>query len=181
MSHSPEHAIREWLRDFRATWHPAGTEPSRMRAETVRFVKHRDAPGGQIWYITCDGDGGSRGTERWAWTVAASPDDEGKWSAHGVSGGGGSGDPVRRGRPWANLGGNWGSNGFRAGGTVADGGAGITRVRMTDASGRTFEDTVDNSVVLFASDEAVRMPMRVELIDDAGVVVDTDEWGFVDE
>jgi hypothetical protein len=152
-----------------------------MRAETVRFVKHKDAPGGQLWYITCDGDGGPRGTERWAWTVAASPDDEGKWSAHGVSGGGGIGDPVRRGRPWANLGGNWGSNGFRAGGTVADGGAGITRVRMTDASGRTFEDTVDNSVVLFASDEAVRMPMRVELIDDAGVVVDTDEWGFVDE
>jgi hypothetical protein len=52
---------------------------------------------------------------------------------------------------------------------------------MTDASGRTFEDTVDNSVVLFTSDEAVHMPMRVELIDEAGVVVETDEWGFVDE
>lgn len=181
MSHSAEHAIREWLRDFLATWHPAGTEPSRMRAETVRFVKHRDAPGGELWYITCDADGGSRGTERWAWTVEISHDDEGRWNAHGVSGGGGSGDPVRRGRPWANLGGSWGSNGFRAGGTVEDAGASITRVRMTDVGGRTFEDTVDNSVVLFASDEAVHMPMRVELIDEAGLVVDTDEWGFVDE
>jgi hypothetical protein len=46
VSHSPEHAIREWLSDFRATWRPAGTEPSRMRAETVRFVKQREAPGG---------------------------------------------------------------------------------------------------------------------------------------
>jgi hypothetical protein len=58
-----------------------------MRAGTVRFVKQREAPGGQLWYITCDGDGGSRGTERWAWTVAASPDNEGKWSTHSVSGG----------------------------------------------------------------------------------------------
>jgi hypothetical protein len=152
-----------------------------MRAETVRFVKHREAPGAELWYVTWDADGGSRGTERWSWTVEASRDTEGTWRAHGVSGGGGSGEPVHPGRPWANLGGNWGSNGFRAGGAVEDEGRRITRVRMTDVAGRTFEDTVDNSVVLFASDEAVQMPMRVELIDEAGVVVDTDEWGFADE
>jgi hypothetical protein len=181
VSHSAEHAIREWLRDFRATWHPAGTELSRMRAETVRLVKHRDMPDGELWFITCDADGGFRGTEHWSWTVEASPDNQGEWRAQGVSGGGGSGKPAHRDRPWANLGGNWGSDGFRAGGTVEDAGASITRVRMTDASGRTFEDAVANSVVLFTSDEAVHMPMRVELIDEAGLVVDTDEWGFVDE
>jgi hypothetical protein len=45
---------------------------------------------------------------------------------------GGSGGPLLRGRPWANLGGNWGRDGFRAGGTVEDAGAGVARVRLTD-------------------------------------------------
>lgn len=46
---------------------------------------------------------------------------------------------------------------------------------MTDAAGRAFEDMVANSVVLFAPDGAIHMPMRVELIDEAGLVVDTDD------
>jgi hypothetical protein len=54
-------------------------------------------------------------------------------------------------------------------------------VRLTDVDGRAFEDTVENGVVLFSSDEPVAMPMRLELIDSDGRVVDTDEWGFVDE
>lgn len=179
MSHSPEHAIREWLAQFTGTWHPPGTEPSRMRPDTVRFVKRKDAPPGQIWYIACDADGGSRGPEQWHWTVVTSRDDQGRWSAHGASGG--SGGPCLRGRPWGNLGGNWGRNGFRAGGTVEDAGAGIARVRLTDLEGRTFEDAVENGIVLFSSDQPVAMPMRLELIDVEGRVVDTGEWGFVDE
>jgi hypothetical protein len=42
-----------------------------------------------------------------------------------------------------------GQRGLRAGGTVEDAGAEITRVRLTDVEGRTFEDTVENGVVLF--------------------------------
>lgn len=34
----------QWLAEFSATWHPAGVEPSRMRPDTVHFVKHTDAP-----------------------------------------------------------------------------------------------------------------------------------------
>lgn len=64
---------------------------------------------------------------------------------------------------------------------VEEAGAGIARVRLTDVEGRAFEDTVENGVVLFFSDEPVVMPMRLELIDVEGRVVDTDEWGFVDE
>jgi hypothetical protein len=40
---------------------------------------------------------------------------------------------------------------------------------------------VEDGVVLFSSDEPVAMPMRLELIGSDGRVVDTDEWGFVDE
>jgi hypothetical protein len=179
MSHTPKHAIREWLGGFSATWHPPGAEPSRMRPETVRVVKRRYEPPGQISYITCDADGSSRGTERWRWTVLAFRDHQGRLTAHGVSGG--SGEPCRRGRPCADLGGNWGRNGFRAGGTIEDAEAGVARVRLTDLEGHIFEDPVENDVVLFSSDEPVAMPMRLELIDSGGRVVDTDEWGFVDE
>jgi hypothetical protein len=46
MSHTPEHAIRDWLANFRGTWYPPGSEASRMLPETVRFVKNRDLPPG---------------------------------------------------------------------------------------------------------------------------------------
>ena len=101
-----------------------------MQAETVRFVKHRDVPRRQMWYVTCDADGGSRGNEHWRWTVETSLDEQGQWVANGVSGG--SGPVPRCGRPWADLGGNWGPAGFRAGGTVEDAGTGIARVRLTE-------------------------------------------------
>jgi hypothetical protein len=84
-------------------------------------------------------------------------------------------------RPSADLGGNWGQRGLRAGGTVEDAGAEITSVRLTDVEGRTFEDTVENGVVLFSSDELVTMPMRLDLIDAEGRIVHTEEWGFADE
>lgn len=179
MSHTARHAIREWLTGFRATWLGPDAETSVMRPDTVRFVKWRRLPPGQIWYVTCDADGGHRGSEHWSWTVVVTPEGPARWRANSVAGG--SGGPLLRGRPWANLGGNWGRDGFRAGGTVEDAGAGVARVRLTDVEGRTFEDTVENGVVLLFSDGPVTMPMRLDLIDAAGGVVDTDEWGFVDE
>jgi hypothetical protein len=179
VSHTPRHAIREWLAGLRGTWYPPGTEPSRMLPDTVRFLRCRDLPPRQMWYVTCEADAGSRGAERWSWTVEALRDDQGRWSANGINGS--SGGPCILGRPWANLGGNWGSRGFRAGGTVEDAGAGVMRVRLTDRGGRMFEDTVENGVVLFSSEEPVAMPMHLELIDAEGRVIDADEWGFVDE
>jgi hypothetical protein len=150
-----------------------------MLPDTVRFLKKREAPPRQLWYVTFDADGGWRGEEHWQWTVLVTEEERGQWSAHGVAGG--SGDPPVCGSPWANLGGNWGREGFCAGGTVEDAGKGVARVRLTDAEGRAFEDTVDDGVVLFISDEPVAMPMRVHLYDAGGRVVGTDEWGFSDE
>jgi hypothetical protein len=54
-------------------------------------------------------------------------------------------------------------------------------VRLTDIEGRTFEDIVQDGVVLFSSDEPVTMPMRLGLIDAEGRIVHTEEWGFADE
>jgi hypothetical protein len=79
------------------------------------------------------------------------------------------------------LGGNWGLDGFRAGGTVENAGEEVSHVRLTDSEGKTFEDTVDDDVVLFMSNEPVAMPMHFDLLDAGANVIATDEWGFVDE
>jgi hypothetical protein len=152
--------------------------PFRFLPDTVQFVKKKEAPPRQICYVTFATDRGWRGIVHWGWTVLATQEEPGRWSAHGVAGG--SGDPPVLGHPWANIGGNWGRQGFRAGGTVEDAGKGVARVRLTDADGRTFEDTVDDGVVLFLSDEPVAMPMRVDLLDASGRVVGSEEWGFRD-
>jgi hypothetical protein len=57
----------------------------------------------------------------------------------------------------------------------------VVRVCLTDAEGRTFDDTVDNGVVLFMWEEPVAMPMQVELYDGDGRAVATEEWGFSDQ
>lgn len=180
MSHTPEHAVRGWLAGANLRG-PEGPLLFRALPDTVRFLKKREVPHRQLWYVTCDADGGPRGTERWHRTVLVSHEEPDRWSAHGVAGGGGVGDLPARGFPWANLGGNWGRQGFRAGGTVEDAGKTVSRVRLTDSEGSTFQDTVDDGVVLFMSDEPVAMPMRVDLFDVDGRVVAVDEWGFVDE
>lgn len=178
MSRTAEDAIRESLTTLRAELlrTEEGSLPLRMRADAVRFVKKRGSPTHQLWYVTCEGEGGPDGKTQWHWTMLARREKLGSWSAQGVAGG--SGDPPVLGHAWANLGGNWGSHGFLAGGTVEDAGKTVVRVLLIDAEGRMFEDTVDDGVVLFMSEEPVAMPMRVELHDSAGRVVATDEWGF---
>lgn len=181
MSHTPEHAIREWLAHPNLKDPEGRPLPFRVSPDTVRFVKQRGEPDRQLQYVTHDADGGPSGIAHWHWIVLVSQEEPGRWSAYGVAGGGGAGDLLARGFPWANLGGNWGPQGFRAGGTIEDPGNGISHVRLTDSEGRTFEDTVDDGVVLFMSDEPVARPMRVDLLDPEGRVVATDEWGFAAE
>jgi hypothetical protein len=181
MSQTPEDAIREWLADPGLKGPEGAPLHFRVPANTIRFVKSRGGSDRQIWYVMCDADGGPRGTESWHWTVVASRGASGSWSVHGVAGGGGVGALPQRRFPWVNLGGNWGHDGFRAGGTIEDAGENVSRVRLTDPKGRPFEDTVDDGVVLFMSEEPVSMPMRVELLDTHGDVVASDEWGFLDE
>jgi hypothetical protein len=203
VSHTAEHAIREWLtsisgrpprirpfwpfrlkkrRPTPRIWQGPGPLPYRVLQDTVRFAKKKEAPPRQLSWVAYDADGGWRGVGHWRWTVLATQEEPRQWIAHGVAGGGGGkSDLPTKGRPWADLGGNWGRDGLRAGGTVEHAGKGVARVRLTDVEGRTFEDTVDDGIVLFLSDEPVAMPMRVDLYDAESHVVGTDEWGFVHE
>jgi hypothetical protein len=179
MSHTSRHAIRDWLAglEIRPLNDPMVV---RMRPDTLRFVKMTEERPHQLWYVTCDADDGKGETVHWHWTVLATRE-VGQWTAHGVAGDGSERGLPERGHPWANLGGGWGSDGFRAGGTVEDAGKGIVLVRLRDREGRVFEDTVDQGIVLFLSNDPVVMPMRVELLDSRAVVVGGHDWGFADE
>lgn len=181
MPNTPQQAIREHLASIRLPdLAQAGAHlPVRMQPDTTRFVKMIEASGRQLRYVTCEADSGPAGQRHWRWMVLVTEEETGRWTASSVAGG--SGYPPELGYPRADLGGSWGHQGFVAGGTIEDPGKLVTRVRLTDAAGRTFEDAVDKGVVLFFSSEPVAMPMRVDLHDNNGLVVASDGWGFPDE
>ena len=112
MSHTPEDAIHEWLARPDLNGPEGRPVPFRVLADTIRVVKKRGPPHLQLWYVTYNADGESRGTQHWQWTVLVSYDDPDQWSAYGVAGNGGVGDLPARGFPWANLGGSWGTQRF---------------------------------------------------------------------
>jgi hypothetical protein len=180
VSHSPEHAIQEWLADPGLKETSGEAIPFRVLAETISPLKRRASASRQLWYVTCEAEDQDGQRQPWHWIVETSLGEFGRWKAHGVAGGSGS-DLPRKGFPWANLGGGWGRTGLLAGGTVEDAGNDVRRVRLTDAKGNAMEDAVDDGIVLFISDEPVAMPMRVDLYDAAGHVVATHDWGFVEE
>lgn len=147
----------------------------RMHSSTARFIKRRNAPLHELWYITCDGEDDAGTLMHWEWTVLTTKEGTGGWSASGVAGGSGEGPEL--GFPWVNLGGYWGMEGLRAGGMVEDAGHGVRTVRLTDSGGRVFEDSVENGAALFLSDQPVESPMTIELFDSNDLLVASDGWG----
>ena len=79
----------------------------------------------------------------------------------------------RRAYAWANLAGGWKDNLLWAGGRVLDNGLNVVRVSLISNNGIALEDTVQDSLVLFVSDQWVQRPLRVELYDPSGNLVGT--------
>jgi hypothetical protein len=132
------------------------------KAETMQFIKERHAPGRKLLFVTYEDDGGR--TMHMACLLMQN--EQGEWRFAGGAGGGGRG-PVRS-YPWANLGGGGWPNQFYAGGYVIDNGLDVVRVRLTAANGTVLEDSVDDGVVLFVTDQPVELPLQAELYDRTG-------------
>jgi hypothetical protein len=66
-----------------------------------------------------------------------------------------------------------------AGGHVIDNGLDVARVRLTGSNGQVLEDTVDDGLVLFVTDQKVRVPVQIELYNRSGEVVGKHIWGRV--
>jgi hypothetical protein len=89
--------------------------------------------------------------------------------------GGGDHDPPRD-HPWINFG-AWGwPRSFCGGGRVIGTDSELAaRARLQFADGTTLEDTVDVGVVLFLTDDPIRLPATVAITDLAGSVLATYE------
>src|SRR5581483_2583496 len=122
------------------------------KAETVRFVKERSLPRRQVHFVTFKDE-----EEReMHFACSVTQDEQGEWKFRGSAGGGGGGKIVRE-QPWANLAGSWPYD-FYAGGYVIDNGLDVVRVRLTASNGVVMEDSVDDGIVLFLSDQMVEVP-----------------------
>jgi hypothetical protein len=104
---------------------------------------------------------------RGLWEVV--PVSGGGWETRGVSGGAGR-EPAWE-RPTLNLGGGGWPDRFSAGGTVIGAGAEITHVQLRFANGVVLEDTVEDGVVVFLTDEHVETPATAVLLDRGGAEV----------
>ena len=135
---------------------------------TIRFLKERSIPGRQIHAVAFESLMDGRRFNA-LWTVQLIQDDSGNWQMRGGSGGGDDG-PIRE-HPWANLGGGGSPDEFCMGGRVIDNGLAIARVRLVTGNGLTPEDSVDDGLVLFLTDQRVELPIHTELYDRPGVPV----------
>lgn len=136
-------------------------------ASTICFLKDRSIPRRRVYAVLFETEGG----QRMCWTGHVTQDDTGVWHMTGGAGGGDERGPARD-QPWANLGGGDGDSDFYAGGTVLSMiGRDVARVRLRAANGTIMEDTVDDGVVLFITDQPVELPLHAELYDQAGTLV----------
>lgn len=137
-------------------------------ASTVRFVKERRIGAKQLHAVAFRTvDGQSR-----AFVIGTEQDKTGAWHVSGMAGGGGN-DPHRE-RPWVNLAG-WGwPAAFYGGGKVSGKGCeAANRVRLRFKNGVELEDTIDDGLVLFIADRAVNPPAAVDILDSAGLVIES--------
>jgi hypothetical protein len=101
MNDALERAIKEWV-EFVELPVVDNSETIRLSSESVTIHRVTDFESEWLWYITCDSlshleQGG------WAWVGVTTTSGPGRWSAHGIAGGGGH--PLLKGTPWVNLGG----------------------------------------------------------------------------
>ncbi len=135
---------------------------------TLRFLKERCIAGRQVHFVLFEDKKG----QKMHFTCYVEQDIGGNWQFRGAAGDGITGTPgpvVEQG--WANLGGGGMPDHFYAGGYVADHGLDVTHVRLIAKNGVVVEDTVEDGIVLFLTDQPVALPIEAEIYDRSGKLV----------
>jgi hypothetical protein len=139
------------------------------RASTVRFLQERSLPGRQLYVVMFENEEGQQ--EQWFQCVLQDMPDH--WRNAGGANIGKGEEMPKRDYPWVNLAGGWRRDLFWAGGRVLDNGLNVVRVRLISEDRIVLEDTVQDGLVLFVTDQWVQRPLQVELYDRSGNLVGT--------
>jgi hypothetical protein len=149
---------------------------------TVRFLKEKAIPGWQLYYVAFEEFDGHKHT----YVVLLAQRKDGVWRPKSFGSATEAHDIVTQlgikvhDHPLLFLSGGWSSDGnvikeheFTAHGEVIDNGFEVTKVRLVSKDGESFEDTVQDGLVLFASiqDHEVKWPMQAELYNKDGKLV----------
>ena len=136
------------------------------RADTIRFVRERFVDDRGVVAVEYDDED----DRSWFMIFGITRTDADGWQLTGA--GGGSRFEPESSMPWANLACWWNDHGASAGGRVH--GAGVRKVRLVAADGKTAEDDIGASgIALLIADGPFTQPWTVELYDAAGELVRT--------
>lgn len=137
------------------------------KAETIRFLKMREIPGRQLYAVTFENEE----DQDQLFICYLVQDKCGRWQFRGGAGGSHMQGLVRN-DSQANSGANSHPDDFYAGGYVADPSLEIECVRLVANNGLVLEDTVQEGVVLFVTEQSVSAPLQAEFYDRLGTLVD---------
>ncbi|HLI09772.1 MAG TPA: hypothetical protein VKV40_24645 [Ktedonobacteraceae bacterium] len=152
-------------------WRAITRAPGGMgaRVSTIQFLQQRSISDRQLHLVEFEDEEGR--LDSWLCSVLLEPD--GHWRYSGGANVSRAETMPKREHPWANLAGGWNVNLFWAGGRVLDNGLNVVRVRLVAEDGTVLEDTVQDGIVMFISNETLSIPVRVELYDDSATLVGT--------
>lgn len=143
-------------------------EPT-AKVVTVHFFQERSLPHRQVHKVAFENETG----QQEHWLCFLMQDEQGRWHVQAAANIAEVKDSPIRNYPWANLAGGGKVDEFWAGGYVIDNGLGVERVRLIAENGSVLEDTPQEGLVLFVTNQKVRMPLQVELYDHSENLVGT--------
>ena len=154
----------QFLRTFLSASNASGVKAD---PPTIQLLRERSIPGHQLYAVTFRDVVGQPHSGH----CVIEQDKAGDWRVSGGSWSKSTQLPERA-YPWISLSGGGGfGHAFYACGNVHAQGRTITRVRLVSKNGVELEDTVEDGLVLFLTDQAIVLPVQVELYDDTNTLV----------
>jgi len=155
-----------------------------VNMETVQFLREKIISGWQMHYVSFEETDGEKHSMIWILKQS----ENGEWMSKSSSSTGNVREGVEkyfapvRDHPLLSLGGGVNSTYTKdsvsqyeliAHGEIIDNGFNVTRVRLVSKDGQVFEDTVQDSLVLFAAtqEQEIQLPMQAELYNSKGELV----------
>jgi hypothetical protein len=163
-SRDAETLIQQWLEFYNSRWLSA-----RFDLITIRFIQMRQIDGYQVRSVALQDKAGQKWRFRFLLIQV-----EGLWFVKTSSGGIEEEIlelPQFQGVPRIDLEALYMGDDFYAFGTVFEQGYRISLVRLLDSNGLVLEDTVQNQIVFFYTQQQPVYPLRLDLYDDVGKLI----------